>query len=358
MLTAHPTTIPYYHPHHYPYAKKNTTPTPTPDTAACPYLLCFKSTLDVILLYSSYRKFLLDYFNIFIYNIVKLRRNFMPTFNMTIGIPGCGKTTYCQQHFNPKTDIIVDSDVFREKFPNRPHHFIFAVMLATAIEALKDGKNVWYCATNLAAKHRIQTLNTIKDVIELCDCRALVFAVPLYICCARNANRSRVVPEDVIRRMMLQFQIPFAAEGWNSIQVVRNGECIPYVQLENTIFLFGEQYNPHHSLSLLGHSKKVYDLIAAKTTEDNPTLRQAAFLHDVGKPFAHTRDADGYYHYRGHECAGAYQILCCPILDLRVAQLVGAHMYPYNGWETWKKRIDANIIEDLELLHKADMEAH
>ena len=55
------------------------------------------------------------------------------------------------------------------------------------------------------------------------------------------------------------------------------------------------QNNPHHMYNVGEHT-----LLALTFTENNPVLRLALLLHDVGKPFTKTTDEEGIDHFYGH----------------------------------------------------------
>jgi predicted kinase len=75
-------------------------------------------------------------------------------------------------------------------------------------------------ATNLFEAQR-------RPFIELaagrgCAVDALCFETPLEVCLERNRNRSRRVPEQVIRELAESFERPRLAEGFRRIEVVRD----------------------------------------------------------------------------------------------------------------------------------------
>ena len=94
----------------------------------------------------------------------------MVEFNMLIGISGSGKSSIANSLAKEKT-IIISSDGIREQLfgnesiqgdPNQ----IFTLMRDGAIKALSDDLSVIYDATNLVRKHRIATLNYIKNKLK------------------------------------------------------------------------------------------------------------------------------------------------------------------------------------------------
>ena len=56
-----------------------------------------------------------------------------------------------------------------------------------------------------------------------------------------------------------------------------------------------DQHNPHHKYDVFTHTAAVVEAV-----EDDPVLRWAALLHDVGKPKTFTRDEKGIGHFFGH----------------------------------------------------------
>ena len=90
-----------------------------------------------------------------------------------------------------------------------------------------------------------------------------------------------------------------------------------------------EQNHPHHCYNVGEHSIQV-----VRNIENDPALRWAALLHDVGKISTKTTDADGTDHFKGHNLAGvpvARDVLRRMKLDnvtiKRVLKLVEWHDY-------------------------------
>lgn len=75
-------------------------------------------------------------------------------------------------------------------------------------------------------------------------------------------------------------------------------------------FAFGDQHNPHHDRTLKDH---ILDVVKA-ISRDDPTLRIAALLHDIGKPEAATWIKNhSKIIYNGH--AAMSKDLARPILE-------------------------------------------
>lgn len=144
---------------------------------------------------------------------------FIPTLYMLIGIPGSGKTTL-RDRMN-QDDIkkyYVSSDEVRFAFfgdenNQNNNNFVFDYINAFTKLHLSNGISVIYDATNISAKRRKETLELFKDIPNRSV--AIFFNVPLETCIERNNNRTRVVPEEVIRRMFKNIEPPTKDEGFD-----------------------------------------------------------------------------------------------------------------------------------------------
>ena len=124
-----------------------------------------------------------------------------------------------------------------------------------------------------------------------------------------------------------------------------------------------EQYNPHHIYNVYEHS-----IFAMKFVPNRLPLRLAALLHDVGKPGAFTRDAEGVGHFYGHDKAGVP--LAATALDRlrlpktvreRTLALVALHHLPLGPEERMVRRrlskLGPELFFDLLDLQRADAAA-
>ena len=149
----------------------------------------------------------------------------MATFVMEVGLPGSGKTYFAKIVEESEKNLWhLSSDEIRKdlwgdaNYQKNPKQ-VFKMMNEMTLAALKVGIDVIYDATNLEAKYRKQILNEVKK-IEGIETICLVFNVPLDLCIRRAAERDRVVPEAVIRRMHSKIERPQYEEGWDYICTV------------------------------------------------------------------------------------------------------------------------------------------
>lgn len=206
----------------------------------------------------------------------------MPIFYMAVGLPSCGKST----HASSLDAIHISSDAIREELFNdvndQSHNGeVFNEMFKRSVAALKNDKNVYYDATNLSAKRRINLLNSISFIPNLHKV-CLLFTTPFGVCVERNFNRSRKVPQYVMDRMLRNFEPPHESEGWNEIKLIGHKPskyCIKNVIHSKNIL----HDNPHHTLTIGEHM-----ISTAKYIKKNyPTVKKyliiAALFHDEGK---------------------------------------------------------------------------
>lgn len=285
-----------------------------------------------------------------------------------VGISGSGKT-YKAYEMHGEDAVIIDSDQTREKLfsdatRQDQNARVFEHMYRETCECLSRGVSVCYVATNLSAKRRISFLKNIRKRFPDLECICYIINTPVEVCYERNNCRSRSVPDYVIGRQLQSFQIPCEAEGWSQIEVIDNFEHsydakYRYETMVKVI-KYGSQQNKHHSLSLFDHCTKCGRLAEEKGYGN--ALQQAADIHDYGKIHTAVRwpDKDDDVHYPNHSKVGAYLALNMGY-SLYVAQLVGAHMYPYTSEQeqkVWKIRFGEKLWNDVLKLHEIDMEAH
>ena len=298
------------------------------------------------------------------------------TLIILIGLPASGKSTYARELINDFKDeaVWLSSDNIRIKYDYKiSNEEVFKIMWNGVKTAAIQKKIIIYDATNLFAKNRIHLINQFKKVCKDNGLKGKVectlFLQPINVLFKRNAGRvgREVVPEDVIWRMMKQFQFPMKAEGYDSIFISKtsNGK-----ELFIDEIMMMPQDNPHHTMSLGEHLSVAAEKAIINSYSTNVYI--ASLYHDVGKWFCKEIDDKGIAHYYGHENIGAYMLalhfFANDILNkepfYNVICLVNYHMRPY-VWEKSsraqskdKRLFGESFYKQLMDLHYCDEAAH
>ena len=313
---------------------------------------------------------------------------------MCVGLPCSGKSTKAQELAKEYNATIFSSDALREEMFGDVNHQdnnqeLFAELHKRIKDCLRSGKSAIYDACNINYKRRMAFLQELKNIP--CEKICILMATPYKQCLNRNVVRDRKVPERVIKKMLMGFDIPYWYEGWDVINVHYSligiissfrTELFP-CEWCRTVNDFNQD-NKHHTLSLGEHCfetlynvAETYELDIEDDDDDTPNdynaLYVAAALHDLGKidckTFMNSKgEATQEAHYYGHEHTGSYH---CLFFDygadpIDVAALIRWHMQPY-FWERDSNEKQHNkyrnlwgeeLYHDIMKLHEADMAAH
>lgn len=296
-----------------------------------------------------------------------------PKMIMLVGLPGSGKSTWAKQRSNQLHYEIFSSDAVRKELygnesDQRDPQKVFQILHKRIRDALLEGTDCIYDATNLSSKTRRNFLQYISDV----ECFKMAYVIwsDFNMCLVRNKKRERKVPEDVIKRMLMRFEMPAKWEGFDVIHVF-------YMDTSNPAFTrryytkkmrnFAQE-NPHHSLCLGNHCDRTANYLSP--VEVTTSVLLAARWHDIGKLFTKTYDENGCAHYYNHHNVGAYVFLGIfsdysgPLTELYEATaLITHHMAPY-FWkedktrEKYKSLWGEDFYDKIMRLHEADKAAH
>lgn len=309
----------------------------------------------------------------------------MSIINVLVGLPGSGKDYFARKTANEATDVIISSDDIRAELygsaecqdnPSR----VFEEMFKRTCAAIRAGKAmVYYNATNLSRKRRMNLIKEFKQALGDVKIMATFIATPYSICLERNASRDRVVPRSVLERMYKQFNVPSCYEGFDQIDIEYN---YTIGETESVIDQLIEarnvsQDNPHHTLSVGDHCltarkyileqrEQILGELSEKWLE---ILIKAATYHDIGKSFCKVfhnvkGEQTEIAHFYNHENVGAYDFLAngrSGRNDIYIALLINLHMIFYADskyQERMKELYKGELWTALEWLHKADQAAH
>lgn len=285
-----------------------------------------------------------------------------PKFIMLVGIPGSGKSTHAKNLIHTTNGVHLSSDSIRaelygdESTQGNPSE-VFEIMHKRTLEALANGNNVIYDATNITRKDRASIMSKIPKYVET-ECH-IVWA-PIETCIERDSKRQRTVGKEVIDRMLKRFQAPYYDEGFDSIEIFRPDDFYTFgymcdIGKSNMI----PHDNPHHTYPVDKHCIAAGNYLMHT---GNPELIQAAYQHDIGKGYTKSfKDAKGndteIAHYYQHQCVGAWMSYGMWNYTPYIAWLISTHMEPF-----FKSRYYLNLPpfmkKDIDLLHEADLNAH
>lgn len=285
-----------------------------------------------------------------------------PKLWIPVGLSGSGKSTIAAKlaDENPNT-IIVSSDAIREELTGdrsnqERNEEVFRLFHERIRKNLENKYNVIADATNITIKSRRAILAKVNglNIEKIC----YLIPKPFDLCKTDNLNREYPVPEYVLDKQILKFQIPFNQEGFDRIVILRNkdwgsGYRIGSSDIFSRMNGFNQK-NPHHSMTLADHCNNAYRLFCTeylhRIPEVNPEYHNGfamgAKLHDIGKLATQTVDKDGIAHYYRHENQGCYYILSQMRLPnfwahdelLDCCFLINYHMMPFSWTNDKAKR--------------------
>ena len=303
-----------------------------------------------------------------------------PVFICLVGIPGAGKSTYIEK-YESEGYVIHASDKLRAEMgdeTDQSHNTeVFEILNNRIKDDLLNGKNVVCDATNLRRRNRIHLINMIRKTN--CHKKCIVVATPFEECICNNASRERKVPENVLWKMLENFQMPCKVEGWDEVEVVYTkpeyegyyGDSFDEI---NSLKEY-DQGNSHHKLSLGTHMMRAGNwYLANHGSFDSVAI--AAYMHDIGKPLTRSSknrkgEDDGEVHYYSHHNVGSYLSLFFNMDDFPwinkqyVALLIELHMRPHLEWKQSEQKLqkDTNLfgektVGDVFKIHDCDLAAH
>lgn len=296
-----------------------------------------------------------------------------PKLIILCGIPGSGKSTYAKKYISeyPKTPVHLSSDKIREELygdetvQGNPGE-VFSLMQKRAIEALNDGHDVLYDATNITRKDRSGIIGVCPKFAKI-ECH--IIWAPIEVCIQRDAERERTVGKEVIDRMLKRFQAPYYDEDIDEIYIeysLKDFDASKYTEKIIAAMVLSHD-NPHHTLDIYDHCMAACRYIYNQNS-CNP-IWFATGLHDVGKPYVKSFiDREGnpceQAHYYQHQCVGAWMSYgaCLTFqwprnVSPKIAWLISTHMEPFFN-SKYYKNLPPFLKRDIDLLHEADLAAH
>ena len=145
----------------------------------------------------------------------------MSNLYVTVGLPGCGKTTWTQNFIKThKNVIVICLDNIRKELYGCETYFGNWNEIENQVnilfkKAIEENKYIIYDATNYSAKYRKRVLK--KMTCDKYIKTAVFFRYDIDKSLRQNNMRKRHVPEDSIISMAKKASIPQIEEGFDNI---------------------------------------------------------------------------------------------------------------------------------------------
>lgn len=292
-----------------------------------------------------------------------------PKLCVIVGIPGSGKTTYCESvvkenfTFKHLSSDLIRKEILGSEEDQSANDRVFHVMKSRALEYLNAGYSVLYDATNITRKSRSAILSVLPPWVQK---EAIICWAPIETCVERDKSRKRSVGKAVISKMLRNYQVPYFDEGFSRI-IVKYPDGWPEQEQEYRKMLFTDditQDNPHHTLTLFDHMNKSCEYIEKKFTnlKDVLDLYYAAMWHDIGKKYCKSfinakGEKTDIAHYYGHQGYSAWIVNGLLLSSNDIAWLVSTHMEPYLNTKYYRN-LPLWLKTKIDILHEADAYAH
>lgn len=308
-----------------------------------------------------------------------------PRLIVMVGLPASGKSSYAKklEKENPANTVVISSDAIREEIcgsveDQSKNGEVFRIFHERIRRNLEKKKDVIADATNITMKSRRAILNRVNGLDVHKEC--YIMSKPFGGCLEDNKDGEHPVPERVLYKQLLKFQIPFYEEGWDYISIISCDNSDDSYRLFSVSDLFSfmyqfDQKNPHHNRTLDEHCSETCKCFCKMRGCDAYILKlinpfaAGALLHDVGKVFTQKIDEDGVAHYYGHAEVGSYMVLT----DLRKPTclmgakylldccfLINYHMLPFD-WNSeksirkWRSKFGDKKFNILRDFHQCDI---
>lgn len=153
----------------------------------------------------------------------------MSRVTMLVGLPGSGKSTIARQLHNLYGATIVCPDTIRKELTGDENDQsrnteVFRIAENRIYEAVAKREDVIYDATNVHRFSRMVLIQKIRKCYEGCIIDCIIVAPNIDEVRYRNNNRERKVPDEVINRMLSNWETPMKFEGFDNIYINHAGD--------------------------------------------------------------------------------------------------------------------------------------
>lgn len=152
-----------------------------------------------------------------------LKDKTMLKITIMVGCSGSGKSTYVQNNI-PKPHVYLNADTIRKELYGDENiqgdgARVFGILygrlsdhIASSVDYSNPEKETHIVIDNTSITYKSRK-EIYKRLPKDAEIHIVYFALPLHLCLERNSNRSRQVPEDVIRRQHGNMEMISSEEG-------------------------------------------------------------------------------------------------------------------------------------------------
>ena len=150
---------------------------------------------------------------------------------LMMGIPGCGKSTWCEKHLNKQT-VWISRDIMRFSLLKEGDDYFskekeaFQLFIDEINNKLKNNYDVFADATHLNAASRNKVIRNLT--IQPDEINVIYIDVSLETALKRNAQRAgrSLVPESEVKKMNTWKEFPKVEEGISKVYIIKEGQPI------------------------------------------------------------------------------------------------------------------------------------
>lgn len=141
------------------------------------------------------------------------------------GLPASGKSTYSEwlainANFHRVCPDLIRKELYGDESVQGDGKKVFTIAHYQMAKIGELRGNVVFDATNTNAKGRKELVEKMRPYFDVIILKW--FSTPFATCVARNEERERQVPFDVMKRMALHFQPPALDEGFDIVEEIKN----------------------------------------------------------------------------------------------------------------------------------------
>ena len=290
----------------------------------------------------------------------------MSRVTILVGLPGSGKSTIAKHLYEVYGAKIVCPDTIRKELTGDEgdqsrNTEVFRIAENQIYEAVAKREDVIYDATNVHRFGRMVLIQKIRKCYEDCIIDCIIVAPNIDEVRYRNNNRERKVPDEVINRMLSNWETPMEFEGFNNIYINHAGDenyenfradrRVKRCYLNKPVYEGEfEKTNQYHRdlMRVIIESSNIAEYRWDNAMRDE-VLVASAFVHCGVSLIPEVTSEDAHRHI-GAYVALTYCYDKLMVNPVYISYLVESHEYGPEEWIRWD---DIHAYSCVEELHSA-----